>query len=78
MYRLEPISHPLLERRPTVDIKEERPTGNVIVFVDATTSRDAIRDVQQKAAVAWPGRQVVVSVRAPLSKARRVGLRHAG
>jgi hypothetical protein len=78
VYELQSISHPLLDRRSVKSIKEERPTGNVILFVEPSTSREKVRELRERAAAAFPNREIIVSVRAPLATPRPVRLRKAG
>lgn len=59
-------------------IKEERPTGNVILFVEPATTREKVRELRECAAAAFPNREIIVSIRAPLAAARPVRLRRAG
>jgi hypothetical protein len=81
MYTLHPIAHPVLDRVRLLgarELKVEKPTGHLYVFVDADTTRHDLRAIRSCLSETWPDQRVIVSVRASLARtqpARCVGSR---
>jgi len=67
MYKLVALPHPVLSRIASLgacELREEVPTGVVLVSVRPAAPKDRIDAIRSEVRRAFPGRSVVVSVRA--------------